>query len=168
MQTLLPIFIFFSSWMLQSSCTSPVNEQANLSILQTDTTLKKLVLTDTQWRERLSAEAYYVLRKKGTERSFTSSFHNSKRKGNYHCAGCDQLLFRSSEKYDSGTGWPSFFQPAFSNAVSEAEDRSYGSIETEVLCAKCDGHLGHVFKDGPRPTGLRYCINGVALVFKEN
>jgi peptide-methionine (R)-S-oxide reductase len=123
-------------------------------------------LTEEQWREKLGPEQYRVLRQHGTERAFTSALNDEKRNGSFLCAGCGAELFRSDAKYNSGTGWPSFFQPADAAAVETATDHDIGYARTEVHCAQCQGHLGHVFPDGPRPTGLRYCINGVALSFK--
>jgi peptide-methionine (R)-S-oxide reductase len=120
--------------------------------------------TDKQWQEMLTPEQYAVLRHESTERPNTSPLLNEHRKGTFACAGCDHPLFASDTKYDSGTGWPSFFQP-LPNAVGTKEDNSLFSARTEVHCARCGGHLGHVFEDGPKPTGLRYCMNGVALKF---
>jgi peptide-methionine (R)-S-oxide reductase len=122
-------------------------------------------LTDAQWRERLSPEAYKVLRGHGTERAGSSPLDREKRQGVFHCAGCDLPLFDMKTKYDSGTGWPSFWQP-LENAIGTSEDRSFFMTRTEVHCRRCGGHLGHVFDDGPPPTGLRYCMNGVAMRFK--
>jgi peptide-methionine (R)-S-oxide reductase len=115
----------------------------------------------------LSEEEFYVLRKHGTERAFSHPLNNNKKPGDYVCAGCGNPLFTSDAKYDSGTGWPSFYEPMSEDAVSEHEDRSLFMRRTEVRCAACDGHLGHVFPDGPQPTGQRYCMNGVALKFIE-
>lgn len=125
--------------------------------------MKKLTLTDEQWKKRLAPEAYAVLRHHGTERAFTGCFVGSHEPGTYVCAGCGNPLFRSGVKFESGTGWPSFSQPVGPDAVATHEDRTYGMTRTEVLCARCDGHLGHVFPDGPAPTGLRYCMNSVAM-----
>jgi peptide-methionine (R)-S-oxide reductase len=123
----------------------------------------KLVLSEQEWRSRLTAEEFDVLRRHGTERPWTGCFLGTKEPGTYVCAGCGNPLFRSGGKFESGTGWPSFTEPVSSDAVTEHVDGSYGMRRTEVRCARCDGHLGHVFPDGPHPTGLRYCINSAAL-----
>jgi peptide-methionine (R)-S-oxide reductase len=124
-----------------------------------------IVRTDAEWRKMLAADQYAVLRKEGTEAPFTSPLLHEERHGTFACAGCGLDLFSSSTKFDSGTGWPSFWAP-LDHAVNEKEDRSFGMTRTAVTCRRCDGHLGHVFDDGPKPTGLRYCMNGVALTFK--
>ncbi len=119
--------------------------------------------SDSQWRQELTREQYEVLRDRGTERPFTGKYNDCKDEGVYRCAGCGNELFSSRTKFDSGTGWPSFFQPLSSDAVREEPDASAGMTRTEVVCAKCDGHLGHVFDDGPGPAGRRYCMNSVSL-----
>ena len=124
---------------------------------------EKLVLSDAEWRERLTPEEYEVLRGHGTERAWAGCFVGTKEAGTYVCAGCENPLFRSGEKFESGTGWPSFTQPISRDALAEHGDHSYGMRRIEVRCARCDGHLGHVFPDGPPPTGLRYCMNSVAM-----
>lgn len=123
-------------------------------------------MSDTDWKTKLSPEAYNVLRQEGTERAFTSPLNDEHRKGVFHCAGCAQALFASDQKFDSGTGWPSFWAPIKPDAVGEDADHKLGMVRTEVHCANCGGHLGHVFTDGPKPTGLRYCMNGVAMTFE--
>jgi peptide-methionine (R)-S-oxide reductase len=124
-----------------------------------------LVRSDAEWRATLTADQYAVLRQEGTERPFTSPLLHEERRGTFACAGCVLGLFSSTTKFDSGTGWPSFWAP-LDNAVITKEDRSFGMTRTAVICRRCDGHLGHVFDDGPKPTGLRYCMNGLALTFK--
>jgi peptide-methionine (R)-S-oxide reductase len=124
-----------------------------------------LVRTDAEWRSTLTPDQYAILRKEGTERPFTSPLLHEERKGIFACAGCGLDLFSSSTKFDSGTGWPSFWAP-LDKAVDEHADHSWGMTRTAVTCRRCDGHLGHVFDDGPKPTGLRYCMNGLALAFK--
>ncbi len=127
---------------------------------------EKIVKSDEEWRSQLTPESYRVARQHGTERAFSGRYWDSKVPGVYRCVCCGQELFDSSTKYDSGTGWPSFWAPVEPGAVETKEDRGFFMRRTEVLCARCDAHLGHVFPDGPKPTGLRYCMNGVALDFR--
>jgi peptide-methionine (R)-S-oxide reductase len=124
---------------------------------------ERLVLSDAEWRERLTPEEYEVLRGHGTEHPWSGCFVGTRDPGTYVCAGCGNPLFRSGEKFESGTGWPSFSRPVSGDSVTEHVDHSYGMRRVEVRCGRCDGHLGHVFTDGPPPTGLRYCMNSIAL-----
>jgi peptide-methionine (R)-S-oxide reductase len=127
--------------------------------------VEKIVKTEAEWKKALSPEVYYIMRGKGTERACSGNFWKHDGKGTYHCAACGWDLFASQTKFDSGTGWPSFFAPVAANRILEESDLSYGMVRTEVKCARCDGHLGHVFDDGPRPTGMRFCINSLSLTF---
>lgn len=127
--------------------------------------VEKLVLSDSEWKERLPPASYEVARHAGTERPFTGALLQEHRKGIFSCVCCGTALFSSTTKFDSGTGWPSFWEPIAKENVQEHQDRSYGMVRTEVTCTRCDGHLGHVFDDGPKPTGLRYCMNSVSLTF---
>jgi methionine-R-sulfoxide reductase len=130
--------------------------------------MDRVVKTEQEWRQQLTPEQYDVARRKGTERPFCGTLLDNKREGVYACICCDLPLFTSDNKFNSGTGWPSFFQPIAVENVVNAEDRSYGMRRVEILCARCDAHLGHVFEDGPRPTGLRYCVNSESLGFTDN
>jgi peptide-methionine (R)-S-oxide reductase len=129
--------------------------------------MTKIKKTEAEWKKELSPEQYFVMREHGTERPFTHPYNSEKGQGTYLCAACGQPLFSSQDKFNSGTGWPSFTQPMSKSAVAEKQDGSHGMARTEVLCASCAAHLGHVFPDGPDPTGLRYCMNGTALNFKR-
>jgi len=132
-----------------------------------NTDTSKVVMKDDEWKKILSPEVYNVARQKGTERPFTSKYETSKEIGTYYCAVCGNPLFKSDTKFESGCGWPSFYQPISKSSIIYAPDNSYGMQRTEVMCGRCKSHLGHVFDDGPPPTGLRYCINGVVLDFKK-
>jgi methionine-R-sulfoxide reductase len=127
----------------------------------------KVVLTEAQWKKKLTPEQYRILRAQGTEAAFCGIFHDNHQTGVYSCVGCDLPVFKSDAKFDSGTGWPSFFQPYAKDSVWTRRDASHGMVRDEVLCARCDGHLGHVFNDGPKPSGLRFCINSEVLKFKK-
>ena len=135
--------------------------------MQSDKKTDTMPETEKEWKEQLTDEQYYVLRKKGTERPFTGKYDKFFKDGTYKCAGCGSVIFSSDTKYDSGCGWPAFSAPADEEAVAERRDTSHGMIRTEVYCPTCGGHLGHVFNDGPAPTGQRYCINSAALEFEK-
>ena len=130
--------------------------------------VQRVVKPEAEWRKQLTEEQYRVARQQGTEPAYCGALYNHKEAGVYHCICCDLPLFSSKYKFDSGTGWPSFFTPIAKENVVDRIDRSYGMVRTEVLCARCDAHLGHVFPDGPKPTGLRYCLNSASLVFKPS
>lgn len=128
----------------------------------------KLVRSDHEWREQLSPEQFHICREKGTERAFSGTYYDNKKEGRYLCICCGDELFRSDTKYDSGSGWPSFWQPVASDVIDEHRDISHGMIRTEITCSRCGSHLGHVFPDGPQPSGLRYCVNSASLDFEED
>lgn len=145
------------------SCAQKKEKQSNSSQKQ----IFMIQKSDDEWKKELSAEEYHILREKGTERAFTGKYYKHNETGIYHCAACNSPLFSSETKYESGSGWPSYWEPVSEKAIVEEIDKSHGMIRTEIMCATCGGHLGHSFNDGPKPTGIRYCINSASLDFKE-
>ncbi|MFY0601810.1 MAG: peptide-methionine (R)-S-oxide reductase MsrB [Cyclobacteriaceae bacterium] len=160
---LLSSIVFFSL----TSCAQSTTKESDKDAEGKTTVNNEWMLKESVWKERLSETEYYVLREKGTERAFTGDLWNHKEEGVYTCAGCQLPLFTSDTKFKSGTGWPSFYKPIEEGSIAEETDNAYGWNRTEVLCSRCGGHLGHVFNDGPKPTGLRYCINSVSLDFTK-
>jgi len=149
----------------QKKSTMDSTNKKNPVYSNTDT--NKVVLSDDEWKKLLPSDVYYVARQKGTERPNTSEYEKSNEIGTYYCAVCGNALFKSDTKFESGCGWPSFYEPISKGSIIYAQDNSFGMSRTEVMCGRCKSHLGHVFDDGPKPTGLRYCINGVVLDFKK-
>jgi peptide-methionine (R)-S-oxide reductase len=168
------IFIWLTTLCIQSCYAQPtpikknhMDSSKNNNPVYSKINTQKVNLKDDEWRKILSPEVYYIARQKGTERPYTSKFENFKEKGTYYCAACGNPLFKSDTKFDSGCGWPSFYEPISKSSIIYTPDNSHGMVRTETQCGRCKAHLGHVFEDGPPPTGLRYCINGVVLDFEK-
>jgi peptide-methionine (R)-S-oxide reductase len=176
MKNFLPAFVVFIFLFATQGCysqntssqkksTMDSSNKKNPAYSNTDT--NKVVLSNDEWKKLLPSDVYYVARQKGTERPYTSQYEAFKEVGTYYCAVCGNALFKSDTKFESGCGWPSFYEPISKGSIIYAQDNSFGMSRTEVMCGRCKSHLGHVFDDGPKPTGLRYCINGVVLDFKK-
>ena len=168
------LFLLLPAWLISgvaglNACQSSASNQAMAIHVVDDTPPngRKVVKTNAEWKKILTPDQYAVLREHGTERAGTSPLNDIHEHGTFYCAGCHNALFSSDTKFNSGTGWPSFYAPITKNAVKDVRDISYGMSRTEILCNVCGGHLGHVFEDGPKPTGLRYCMNGVAMTFEK-
>lgn len=158
--------LFVLSTLIIFSCNVKSQNNTNMSD-QNKKSEYEVNKSDDEWKQILTPVEFQILREKGTEYAFTGEYFDHKEKGTYVCAGCGNELFTSDSKYDSGCGWPSFYEPLDEEKVGESEDRSHGMVRTEIVCNKCGGHLGHVFPDGPKPTGLRYCVNSASLDFKK-
>jgi peptide-methionine (R)-S-oxide reductase len=161
-------FLFLLLPLAACSQQTATNNNPTENTIKPDTAMSdKIEKTEEEWKKILTPEQYHVLRQKGTERPYSGEYYEHKAKGIYSCAACGSELFRSDTKFDAHCGWPSFYKAIDKSKIVEVTDRSHGMIRTEVLCAKCGGHLGHVFDDGPEPTGMRYCINSVSIAFRE-
>jgi len=166
MKSFAVLYLLLFSIIIFTGCGSSSLKEESMELKEKESEFE-VVKSKEEWKEILTPEEFHILREKGTERAFTGKYHDNKKKGLYICAGCENELFHSDTKFDSGTGWPSFWTPVSEKKVGTRADNSLFTRRTEVICNRCGGHLGHVFKDGPDPTGLRYCINSIALDFEE-